>query len=92
MSFWQLLDDGVTTTGCRATRQAREFGRRRRSLPGEGGRRDWSPHAQVELRVLNGELDLLQSRANRGDQEGRQRKSERIGGEGEVAAHRRWQN
>jgi hypothetical protein len=46
----------------------------------------------VELRVLDGELNLLQSRANRGDQEGRQRKSERIGGEGEVAAHRRWRN
>jgi hypothetical protein len=46
----------------------------------------------VELWVLDRELDLLQSRANRGDQEGRQRKSERIGGKGEVAAHRRWQN
>jgi hypothetical protein len=46
----------------------------------------------VELRVLDRELDLLQSRANQGDQEGHQRKSERIGGEGEVATHRQWLN
>jgi hypothetical protein len=84
----RLPDDGEATTGIRASREARERGRRLRLLPGEGGRGGWRRARVGELRARDAVLDWLQIGAQKVDQEMRQVVANRIGKRGRTRAHR----
>jgi hypothetical protein len=88
----RLPDDGEATTGIRASREARERGRRLRLLPGEGGRGGWRRARVGELRVRDAVLDWLQIGAQEVDQEMCQVKVNRIEKKGRTRAHRCWRN
>jgi hypothetical protein len=92
VTFWRLLDDSVSTTGFGRIRWARPFDRCRGLRPGEGKGHGWSDAGGGELQVLDDDVILRWFEPNQVVRELRQSKAERIGGEGEAAAHRRWRN
>jgi hypothetical protein len=81
-SFWPLLDNGVTTTGCRETRRARVFDRHCRLFPLVARSGGWRCAGGHVLRARSSTPFHYETRQARGVRGCTGRKEERWEGEG----------